>query len=100
MKKLIFILAAAFFLYGCIDNDLPYPVVVPHITALDVIDAESATIDYESQVVTVVFPETKDLRSVMITDVELDQQIAVPSIDIIGPHDLSSPLKFKIRTYE
>lgn len=100
MKKLIFILAAAFFLYGCIDNDLPYPVVVPHITALDVIDAESVTIDYESQVVTVVFPETKDLRSVMITDVELDQQIAVPSIDIIGPHDLSSPLKFKIRTYE
>lgn len=100
MKKLIFILAAAFFLYGCIDNDLPYPVVVPHITALEVTDAESVSIDFENQVVTAVFPETKDLRSVTITSAEIDQETAVPSIDIVGVHDLSSPLKFKIRTYE
>lgn len=100
IKKLIYILAMVSGLAACIDNDLPYPVVVPHITALEAEGAESVSIDYETQTVTAVFPETKDLRTVLITSVEIDEEVAVPSIDIVGMHDLSSPLRFKIRTYD
>ena len=100
MKKLIYILIMALGLSACIDNDLPYPVVVPHITALEAEGAESVSIDYENRTVTVYFPETKDLRSVSILSVEIDEKVAVPSVDIVGVHDLTSPLRFKIRTYD
>lgn len=100
MKKFIYIIAALIGLTGCIDNDLPYPVVVPHIISLDAVGAESVDIDYDECTVTIVFPETTDLRKISITSYEIDEEIAVPSIDIIGEHDLSSPLRFNIRTYD
>jgi len=86
-------------LTGCIDNDLPYPVVVPHITSITASGAESVDINYDERTVTLTFPETTDLRDIEITSVEIDQEIAVPSIEIVGRHDLSLPLKFNIRTY-
>lgn len=99
MKKFIYIFAALLGLTGCIDNDLPYPVVVPHITSLAAAGAESVDIDYDDRTVTLTFPETTDLRTISITSVEIDEEIAVPSIDIVGTHDLTSPLRFNIRTY-
>lgn len=99
MKKLIYIIAALAALTGCIDNDLPYPVVVPHITSLSATGTERVDINYDDRTVTLVFPETTDLRDIEITSVEIDEKIAVPSIEIVGRHDLSSPLRFNIRTY-
>lgn len=99
MKKFIYIIAALIGLTGCIDNDLPYPVVVPHITSLAATGAESVDINYDDRTVTLTFPETTDLRKISITSVEIDEEIAVPSIDIVGTHDLTSPLRFNIRTY-
>lgn len=100
MKKLINMMTAALCMAGCITNDLPYPVVVPNITGLEVEDAENVVIDYDAQVVTVYFPEYVDLRKVNITSVTIDQDIAVPSVSITGVHNLISPLKFKLRTYD
>lgn len=99
MKKFIYMIVALVGLTGCIDNDLPYPVVVPHITSITASGAESVDINYDERTVTLTFPETTDLRDIEITSVEIDQEIAVPSIEIVGRHDLSSPLKFNIRTY-
>lgn len=87
-------------LTGCIDNDLPYPVVVPHIVSLEADGAESVSIDFQNQMVMAYFPETKDLRNVTISSVEIDEDIAVPSIELVGEHDLSRPLRFNLRTYE
>ena len=64
VRKLIYILTSVICLTGCIDNDLPYPVVVPHIVSLEADGAESISIDYQNQTVTAYFPETKDLRNV------------------------------------
>ena len=89
-----------FFLTGCITNDIPYPIVVPHITSLSVQDAVDVDIDYDAQEVTVYVSETTDLRRVVIQSVEMDMEIAKPSIELCGVHDLTSPLKFKIRTYQ
>lgn len=99
MKKFIYIIAALIGLTGCIDNDLPYPVVVPHITSLAATGAESVDINYDDRTVTLTFPETTDLRKISITSVEIDEEIAVPSIEIVGTHDLTSPLRFNVRTY-
>lgn len=88
------------FLAGCIHNDLPYPVVVPNITSMNVQDAVKVDIDYEAHVVTVYVSETTDLRKVVIQSVDFDIDFTTPSIDLLGVHDLTSPLKFQLSTYQ
>ena len=87
-------------LSGCIHNDIPYPTVVPHIISMKVQDAVEVDIDYDAQVVTVYVSETTDLRNVVIQSVEFDHHVAVPSVNLLGSHDLTSPLRFKISTYQ
>ena len=101
MKKAIILLCiAAFACVGCIKNDLPYPVVVPSITSMTVPDAVKVDIDYESQEVTVFVSETTDLRKVIIQSVEFDVNLASASVELVGTHDLTTPLKFEITTYQ
>ena len=88
------------FLAGCIHNDLPYPVVVPNITAMSVQDAVKVDIDYDAQTVTVYVSETTDLRKVVIQSVDFDIDFAKPSVHLLGTHDLTTPLKFKLSTYQ
>ena len=63
-------------------------------------DAVEVDIDYDAQVVTVYVSETTDLRNVVIQSVEFDHHVAVPSVNLLGSHDLTSPLRFKISTYQ
>lgn len=100
MKKALIYLVSALFLTGCITNDIPFPIVVPHVTSVTVQDAVDVKIDYEQQEVTVYVSETTDLRRVVIQSVEFDMDIAQPSVKLCGVHDLTSPLKFRIRTYQ
>ena len=101
MKKIfIYLTFALFALAGCVDNDLPYPVVVPNITSVIVDEAEDIKINYDKRTVTIYLPETEDIRNVAIRSVQIDKEIAKPSIELTGVHDLSKPLRFKIRTYE
>ncbi|MBR2127827.1 MAG: PCMD domain-containing protein [Bacteroidales bacterium] len=100
MKNLIIYVIALLGVVGCISNDIPYPVVVPHITSLQAEGSESVDIDYANRTVTIHLREDVDLRSVSITSVEIDQQAAEPSMAIVGIHDLTSPVKFNIRMYD
>lgn len=101
MKKILsYLFLAVYILTGCVDNDLPYPIVVPHITSVIVDEADKVEIDYEAQTVTIYLPETADIRNVAIRSVQIDQEIAKTSIELAGVHDLSQPLKFKITTYD
>lgn len=101
MKRiLIYILAGLFLMTGCITNDIPYPVVVPHITSFDVAGAESVQIDSENQVITVNFSETTDIRRVEVRSVVIDEQEASLVDDVVGFHDFTSPFKFTVRTYD
>lgn len=88
------------FLAGCIHNDLPYPVVVPNITSMTVQDAVKVDIDYEAHQVTVYVSETTDLRKVVIQSVAFDIDFTKPSINLLGVHDLTIPLKFQLSTYQ
>ena len=99
-KTLIYILFALFFFTGCITNDIPYPVVVPHISSFDVEKAANVTIDPENQVITVHFAETVDMRKVKVNSIELEEQEAVLVEDVVGYHDFTKPFKFTVRTYD
>ena len=74
-RKLLYILVMTLGLAGCITNDLPYPVVVPHVTSMEVDGAENVTIDYAKQVITIYLKENVDLRTVTITSFDLDPSI-------------------------
>ena len=101
MKKILtYFLLAAFALTSCVDNDLPYPIVIPNITSVIVDEADKIDIDYENQVVTIHLPETADIRNVMIRSVKIDKEIAKTSMELSGVHDLTKPLKFTITTYD
>ncbi len=92
-------MAAVSIAVSCIYNDLPYPAVEAYITGLEVEDAESVDINYDSRTVTVHFSETKDVRSVAISGVTYDRADVSSSIELIGEHDLTSPLSFTIKVY-
>lgn len=100
MKKILtYICAALFFLSGCITNDLPYPILVPDVISIEVDGAESYDIDSENRVITVFLEEYVNPKKVTVRSIEVDNDIAEFSIPLVGEHDLSSPLKFSIRTY-
>ena len=99
-RTLIYLCLSIFLLAGCIHNDLPYPIVVPHITSMEVQDAVEVDINYETQTVTVYVSETTDLKTVVIQSVEFDMELAKPSVELTGVHDLRTPLKFTISTYQ
>ena len=99
-KTLLYILACLFVITGCITNDIPYPVVVPHIMSFAVADAVDVQIDAENQVITVHFAETTDMRRVEIRSIEFDEQEASLVKNIVGFHDFTTPFKFTVRTYD
>ena len=101
MKKLLIYTIGLLLLNGCISNDIPYPVLVPNITSLEVEGSESVDINYNRRTITVYFPETADLRYVNIKSVVIDKPVAKSSVALVGIHDLSrSPLKFNLYTYQ
>ena len=101
MKKILLYTIAVLALAGCISNDIPYPVLVPNITSLEVDGSEKVDIDYAKRTVTIYFPETADLRSVNITSVSFDKEKVTSSVGIVGVHDLSSSnLLVTLHTYD
>lgn len=100
MKRvLIYICTAVFALTGCIVNDIPYPVVVANIISMEVEGATNVDIDYTCRTITIHMPETADLREVSIKSVEFSTDMAVPSMELVGTHDLTSPIKCVLKTY-
>ena len=63
-------------------------------------DALEVDIDYEARVVTVYVSETTDLRKVVVQSVAYDVDITTSSIQLLGVHDLTTPLKFQLTTYQ
>lgn len=85
---------------GCISNDIPYPVVVPHMLSVDVPDAIAVDIDQQEREVTIYVSETTDLRKVELRSMSFDSELAKPSISLSGVYDLSSPMVFTVSTYQ
>lgn len=93
-------LFAAFCCTSCIKNDIPYPVVVPHILSMNVEGALSVTPDPDNYVVNVVLGETVDLKRVNIKSFSLDKEDVKLSREIVGVHNLVDDFKVVLTTYQ
>lgn len=98
----LFALAWIPLLAGCIENDIPYPVVELEITALE---GEGFTlgpsdIDRTSRTVTLRLDETVDLRRVTITKATVSDEQAQCSIPLEGTFDLRTPLYVTLSLYQ
>lgn len=87
-------------LSGCIRNDIPYPVVTPHILSLEVQGAKSVSIDQQKRTVSIVLEETVDLHKVKILGCEVDEKMTQFSRPLSGNFDLSEPVGVVLTTYQ
>lgn len=101
MKRALYVSSLfAAILAGCLRNDIPYPVVECRIESIaaeglsgePVIDAANAT-------VTLPLLETTDIQNVKITDVKITDD-AVASCEILGAHNLVSPMSVVLSLYD
>lgn len=87
---------------SCVKNDIPYPVVVPHILSMDVAGAKEVTFNNDERTVLITLEESVDLKNVSIkgftTDIEPD--LLKISEKIAGRHDLSSPWTVTLSTWQ
>ena len=100
MKRFITYLLLTLFAGGCIKNDIPLPVVVPRITAMDVEGATAVNIDSEKRKVTITLDETTDIRSVNIRSITFADEATSTSWDITGAQDLSKPIAITLTIYQ
>lgn len=101
MKRFGFhILTLALTLAGCIKNDIPYPIVV---CSVESIAAEGLSgdpqIDVAERKVTLPLEETTDIQAVEITACKITDE-AESSTQIVGRHDLTSPLYVTLSVYQ
>lgn len=100
MKRVLTYSCVLLALASCIKNDLPYPVVVPSITAMQVSGALSVSIDADACSVSIVLDETADPSCVHVVSVEYDEAITTSEPELVAVHDLTSPLKVTLKTYQ
>ena len=94
------VVAATTLVVGCIKNDLPYPVIELLITSLSVEGLEGEpVIDESARKVTLTLQEQTDIQNVVITDVAYSEN-ATPSINIVGTHDMRTPLQVTLSLYQ
>lgn len=100
MKRILLSVLFAAILVGCIENDLPLPVIEPRITSMQVDGATEVFIDSEKRNVAITLNEQTDISKVKITAVEFDNEQTKTSMEIVGSHDLSQKLSVTLSIYQ
>lgn len=100
MKRFIIYMLLVAAVGGCIKNDIPLPVVVPRITAMEVDGATAVNIDSEKNRVTITLDETTDIRSVNIRSVTFSDERTRSSLDTTQLHDLTQPIAVTLSIYQ
>lgn len=100
MKRILLSILFATTLVGCIENDLPLPVIEPRIISMQVEGATEVFIDSEQRSVEITLNEQTDPSQVNITGIEFDNDQTTTSWDIIGTHDLSDNLSITLSIYQ
>ena len=89
MKRFLLFTLLAALVSGCIDNDLPLPVIKPRIVSMQVEGASEVYINSEKQIVEITLEEQTDIRNVNIKEVVFSDEQTRSSWDLTGEHDLS-----------
>jgi len=93
------ILAAIMLCASCIENDIPYPVVVPTIKSMSVEGAKTVTINNNTYSVVIDLVETTDRKNVNIESVVYGDSLTKSKPSMVGIFDLTSPQEFILTTY-
>lgn len=122
-KKYIIYLFIINLLAGCIENDIPYPVIKGEIKEIETDGFISASINKETREVVILVDDTTDLRDVRITKLLVSEDVKITpdtlackdynhfpdtgfaSLDSLATGanthiDLSSPVHFVLSTYQ
>ncbi len=102
MKRIyaVFLAAVLSLAAGCIENNIPYPVIKLDIVAMEAEGLLSAAeIDSSRHTVTMRLKETTDIRAVDITHVELTEG-AESSVAFPGVFDMRTPLYVTLSLYQ
>ncbi len=100
MKRLIVYIFLLTTFLGCIKNDLPYPVIVPRITGMDVEGANNVNISSEQQSVIITLDETTDIKNVKINNISFADEATVSDFDTTIRHDLSNEITITLTIYQ
>ncbi|MBR2006689.1 MAG: PCMD domain-containing protein [Alistipes sp.] len=100
MKRLIVYIFLLTTFLGCIKNDLPYPVIVPRITGMDVEGANNVNISSEQQSVIITLDETTDIKNVKIKSISFADERTVSDFDTTISHDLSNAITITLSIYQ
>lgn len=84
---------------SCIDNDLPYPVVIGKVTKFELSGQISADVNVEKRVIQVVLADTVDIENVYIKKFDINND-AIIDIDTNLTLNLSKKLYFTVTTYQ
>ncbi len=100
MKRLIILLALLS--GGCIENNIPYPVIELEITG---VEGEGFTcapedIDAEQRIATIHLAEQTDLQRVPITRLGLNNEEARTDVTFAGEFDMRTPLDVTLSLYQ
>lgn len=100
MKRFLLFTLLAALVSGCIDNDLPLPVIKPRIVSMQVEGASEVYINSEKQIVEITLEEQTDIRNVNIKEVVFSDEQTRSSWDLTGEHDLSEKLAVTLSIYQ
>ena len=100
MKRFIIFSLIATLLSGCIDNDMPLPVIKPRIISMQVEGASEVNINSEKQTVEIILNEQADIQNVEITNVVFADEQTRASWEITGVHDLSKKLAITLSIHQ
>lgn len=100
-RLLIPIFMMCVLMQGCIKNDIPYPRIQANFLTFEAETAETTgSIDTVNRVVTLLFPEQTDLRSVVVTEYTLTPGAEVVDNPFNEPIDLENPLFVYLKLYQ
>lgn len=100
-KRFAIILSALLAVSACISNDLPYPMLVPHITSVTADGTTDVNISQDKRAVTLTLAETTDPKKVRIREVAIDVEDDLVHSDraMTGVFDMTKPQQFDLDTY-
>lgn len=94
-------LVCAFFLSGCLKNDIPYPRIQANFLSISADgESKSALIDSTNCRVTLYFDEEANIYDVKITDYTLTPGSEIVSGSLSEGLDLASPMNVTLRLYQ
>ncbi|MEG1634867.1 MAG: PCMD domain-containing protein, partial [Rikenellaceae bacterium] len=100
VKIIIFVLLIS--IYGCVENDIPFPIIKAKITSLEISGETASEIDEVHREVRVTLSDTTNIKKALVKkfSVSEDTKVFEPKI-AVGDHiDLSSRYRVKLTTYQ